>query len=81
MKKYLVVCFLQLIIFNLLAQVRTISGVVYAAEDGSTVPGVNVLLIGTTEGTVTDIDGKYSFLFRRLVVPCGYFIGLRRLDR
>ncbi|MEO1100072.1 MAG: carboxypeptidase-like regulatory domain-containing protein, partial [Bacteroidota bacterium] len=30
-------------------------------SDGSALPGVNVVLKGTTAGTVTDIDGNYSF--------------------
>ncbi|MEK6478419.1 TonB-dependent receptor [Catalinimonas sp. 4WD22] len=37
-----------------------VSGTVTAANDGSGLPGVNVLVKGTMVGTVTDIDGKYS---------------------
>lgn len=43
-----------------LAQERTITGKVTSADDGVGVPGVNVLLKGTTTGTVTDGDGAYS---------------------
>lgn len=42
------------------AQERTISGKVTSDEDGSALPGVNVILKGTTVGTVTDIDGNYK---------------------
>jgi len=42
------------------AQERTISGKLSAAEDGSSLPGVNIILKGTTVGTVTDIDGNYK---------------------
>jgi TonB-linked SusC/RagA family outer membrane protein len=45
---------------TLLAQSKTVSGTVNSATDNSPLPGVNVLLQGTTTGTVTDIDGKYS---------------------
>lgn len=38
---------------------RTISGRVTSAQDGSSLPGVNVLLKGTTNGTVTDAQGNY----------------------
>jgi len=38
---------------------RTISGKVTSKEDGSPLPGVNVVLKGTTEGTVTDGQGAY----------------------
>ncbi|CAN5165756.1 SusC/RagA family TonB-linked outer membrane protein [soil metagenome] len=42
------------------AQDRVISGKVTAIDDGSTLPGVNVVLKGTTLGTVTDVNGSYS---------------------
>lgn len=42
------------------AQERTISGKVMSSEDQSTLPGVNVVVKGTTSGTVTDSDGKFS---------------------
>ncbi|MFD2033426.1 SusC/RagA family TonB-linked outer membrane protein [Belliella marina] len=38
----------------------TITGVVTDKEEGVTLPGVNVVIKGTTTGTVTDIDGAYS---------------------
>jgi TonB-linked SusC/RagA family outer membrane protein len=38
----------------------TISGKVTSTEDGSALPGVNVLHEGTTNGTVTDTDGSYT---------------------
>ncbi|SFU20071.1 TonB-linked outer membrane protein, SusC/RagA family [Algoriphagus locisalis] len=37
-----------------------IKGTVTAQEDGLGLPGVNVLIKGTGQGTVTDIDGNYS---------------------
>ena len=42
------------------AQERTISGKVTSLEDGSPLPGVNVVLKGTTSGSVTNVDGSYS---------------------
>ena len=42
------------------AQVRTISGMVSAQSDGIPLPGVNVVIKGTTNGTQTDYDGNYS---------------------
>lgn len=43
-----------------MAQTRTVSGRVTSAEDGIAMPGVNVLVKGTTNGTTTDSDGKYQ---------------------
>lgn len=44
---------------NVWAQ-RTVSGKVTDAEDGTGLPGVNVVVQGTTTGTVTDVNGDYS---------------------
>lgn len=41
-------------------QQRKVTGVVKDANTGEPLPGVNVLVEGTTLGVVTDIDGKYS---------------------
>lgn len=42
------------------AQTREVSGVVISGEDNLPLPGVSVLVKGTTTGTVTDIDGKFN---------------------
>ena len=42
------------------AQDRTVTGKVTSADDGSALPGVNVVLKGTSVGTATDADGRYS---------------------
>ena len=42
------------------AQEVKITGKVTDATDGSTLPGVSIVLKGTTSGTVSDIDGKFS---------------------
>lgn len=39
---------------------RIVSGTVTAQEDGSGLPGVNVTIKGTSQGTATDADGKFS---------------------
>ncbi len=46
------------------AQERPVSGTVTAVDDGTSLPGVNVLVQGTTIGTITDVEGNY-----RLTVP------------
>ncbi|MGL1889260.1 MAG: TonB-dependent receptor [Reichenbachiella sp.] len=38
----------------------TVSGVVKEQGTGETIPGATVLIKGTTNGSVTDIDGRYS---------------------
>ena len=39
---------------------RTLVGTVTDASTGETLIGVNVIIKGTTQGTVTDLDGKFS---------------------
>ena len=62
MKKTLQLIFPLLLLCTSIAwaQTRTVSGKVTSSEDGSSLPGVNVVLKGTTNGTVTDSEGKYS---------------------
>lgn len=40
-------------------QERLVTGVI-SNEEGDPLPGVNILLKGTTQGTTSDFDGKYS---------------------
>ncbi|GAA0721724.1 hypothetical protein GCM10009430_23380 [Aquimarina litoralis] len=42
------------------AQELTITGTVTDKDTGETLPGVNVVILGTTTGTNTDFDGNYS---------------------
>ena len=37
-----------------------VSGTVTSSADATALPGVNVLVKGTSQGTVTDVDGNYS---------------------
>ena len=80
MKKILLLCFSLVFVLSAWAQERVITGKVTSTEDGSTLPGVNVVVKGTTNGTVTDAEGKYS-----LSVPNGAtltfsFIGLKTTE-
>ena len=78
MKKFLLLCFSFAFVLSSWAQERVVSGKVTSTEDGSSLPGVNVVLKGTTNGTVTDVEGNY-----KLTVPTSggslvfSFIGLQ----
>ncbi|HNP78807.1 MAG TPA: TonB-dependent receptor plug domain-containing protein, partial [Cyclobacteriaceae bacterium] len=61
MKKIVLLCFsFVFAVSSVWAQERLVTGKVTSAEDGSTLPGVNVVVKGTTNGTVTDVDGNYK---------------------
>ncbi|UZR94552.1 SusC/RagA family TonB-linked outer membrane protein [Chondrinema litorale] len=58
-----------LLVFSLsvgFAQDRTITGSIKSASDESPLPGVNIIVKGTTVGTISDFDGNF-----RLTVPQG----------
>ena len=50
---------MALIVHVALAQDKTISGTV-TDQEGLALPGVNILIEGTTTGTQTDFDGNYQ---------------------
>ncbi len=45
---------------EIIIQGITITGKVTSVEDKSGLPGVNVIVKGTSQGTVTDVEGNYS---------------------
>lgn len=44
----------------LMAQDKVVKGKVTSQDDGSILPGVSVVIKGTTTGTTTDVDGRYE---------------------
>ncbi|MBW6499435.1 MAG: TonB-dependent receptor [Bacteroidales bacterium] len=62
MKRIVFIGFLLLLVLGTTAfgQVRRITGTVTDASDGGTLPGVSIVVKGTTQGTVTDINGRYE---------------------
>ncbi|RME99266.1 MAG: TonB-dependent receptor, partial [Bacteroidetes bacterium] len=49
-----------LLFAGLALQAQTVSGKVVDAADGSPLIGVNILVKGSTSGTVTDLDGNFT---------------------
>ena len=61
MKKILLASFLCLVHVSVTwAQERTVTGKVTAVEDGLPLPGVNVVVQGTSLGTVSNTEGVYT---------------------
>lgn len=71
---FVVLLFVGLQIVN--AQSKQITGTVTSAEDGLGMPGVSVVLKGTTVGASTDIDGKYSLEATASDVLMFSFVGM-----
>lgn len=78
MKKFLLLCFMVAFVSTAWAQERTVTGRVTSTDDGSALPGVNVVLKGSTTGTVTDADGRYSITIPNSSAALVFsFIGLQ----
>lgn len=60
MKRILFFLFCSFFSLSLFAQEIAVSGNVTAKDDGQPLPGVTVVIQGTTTGTITDFDGNYT---------------------
>ena len=60
MRKKITLVLLLLVAFCVNAQTINVSGVVKDAKTGDSLPGVSVVIKGTSVGAVTDFDGLYS---------------------
>ncbi|MDJ0644895.1 MAG: SusC/RagA family TonB-linked outer membrane protein [Flavobacteriaceae bacterium] len=63
----------------LLAQTKTVTGIV--TDGDGPLPGVNVIIKGTSTGTQTDFDGKYSISATTGDVLIFSFVGMRTIER
>jgi len=77
MKKILFFFLCSLFTLGTFAQDISLSGTVTAADDGQPLPGVSVVVKGTTNGTVTDVDGNYQLEVPREAVIQFSFIGMQ----
>jgi TonB-linked SusC/RagA family outer membrane protein len=60
--KRVVLLFLGFLLMGIsgFAQMKTITGKVVSSDDNSSIPGVSIVVKGTTLGTITNMDGTYS---------------------
>ena len=61
--RYITAFVFMLLSLALIGQTKaqnTITGQVVSADDGVPLPGVNIVVRGTTNGTTTDVDGNYT---------------------
>ncbi|PSK84808.1 SusC/RagA family TonB-linked outer membrane protein [Prolixibacter denitrificans] len=59
MRRFLLLVAAMMVAFSSVAQKRTVTGMV-TDQSGAPLPGVNIVVKGTTNGTITDFDGKYQ---------------------
>ena len=80
MRLVIISILLILIAGGLYAQ-QTVTGKVTSAEDNSPLPGASIVLIGTTNGAVTDSDGNYTIELPDLTGSLSFsFIGFQSIQ-
>lgn len=62
------------------AQLQTFNGVVLSETNGEPVIGASVQVKGTTQGTITDFDGKFSIIADKGGILVVSFIGMRTME-
>ncbi|MFV0267110.1 MAG: carboxypeptidase-like regulatory domain-containing protein, partial [Draconibacterium sp.] len=62
---------------TIFAQTKQISGKVTSAEDGTPIPGVSVVVKGTTNGTTTNFDGEFTFMVPENETLVFSFVGMK----
>ena len=79
MRKLIGLCvFLMMLGIQLsMAQERQVTGTVTDASDGTPLPGVTIVIKGTSTGTSTDIDGHYALNVPGDVVLVFSFVGMK----
>jgi len=81
MKRFETICLgLLLAVSCAFAQVN-VKGVVTSAEDGLGMPGVSIIVKGTTQGTVTDLDGNYQISVNENATLVFTFLGYETVEK
>ena len=62
---------------TIFAQTKQISGKVTSAEDGTPIPGVSVVVKGTTNGTTTNFDGEFTLIVPENETLVFSFVGMK----
>jgi TonB-linked SusC/RagA family outer membrane protein len=75
---FVVLCFIGLQAG--IAQMKSVTGTVTSADDGLGMPGVSVVVKGTTTGTSTDIDGRFSIMASSTDVIVFSFVGMKQQE-
>jgi TonB-dependent starch-binding outer membrane protein SusC len=62
-------------------EAATVNGIVKDAANGAPLPGVNIMIKGTSEGTISDLDGKFSLEVPDLNTTLVFsFIGYKSIE-
>ena len=79
-KKFCFLALLMMATLQMMAQQMTVTGVVMAEDDPDPIIGANIIVKGTTNGTVTDYDGKFSIQASQGAVLTVTYMGYKPQD-
>ena len=68
---------IQFIVTPVFAQSTFVKGTVFSKDDNQSIPGVNVVVKGTSHGVSTDIDGRFSIQAEAKDILVFSFIGFQ----
>ncbi|HNX54145.1 MAG TPA: TonB-dependent receptor [Prolixibacteraceae bacterium] len=77
MKKAFLALLILMYSFAAFAQGIQVKGVVTSADDGQPIPGVSVVVKGTANGTITDVDGNYTISAQGSSTLIFSFVGMK----
>ncbi|MBR1807860.1 MAG: SusC/RagA family TonB-linked outer membrane protein [Paludibacteraceae bacterium] len=80
MKRLQAICLSLLIAVAAMADIN-VKGTVIGAEDGEPMPGVSILVKGTSTGTITGIDGDFSLTVPDNAVLQFSFMGFKTVEQ
>ena len=76
----ILLAFLFLRPFTIYAQDIQVTGLVTEQTGGDAIPGVSILVKGTSNGTITDVDGNFSLKVNPNSILVLSFIGFQKLE-
>jgi len=71
----------MMLLFSVSLFAQNITGVVTDASTGETLIGVSVIVKGTSVGTYTDLDGRYTIPAKAGDVLAFYFMGFKNVEK
>ena len=76
-KPYYLLLLFTFLLQRLVAQDIPLSGTIISTDDNMPLPGVTIVIKGTTQGTTSDINGKYSIIAPAKGVLVFSFVGMQ----
>ncbi|HAN78657.1 MAG TPA: SusC/RagA family TonB-linked outer membrane protein [Bacteroidales bacterium] len=80
MRKFYTLLILFALSSAMFAQNRTVTGKVTDATDGSGIPGATISQKGTSNGTITDLTGKYTLQVPENATLVVSFVGMKTVE-